>query len=85
MLAVNTPTWYPHSKLDDLKFVGSLDNNNEMNRLLGSVGKRKTNTRKASASYRHKGGYGKAKKYKPRDMRQIEDMNLQETEKDHCE
>ena len=84
MLIDGTPTWFEHTKLEDLKYAGMLDNNNEMNRLLGNSGRRKTNTRMASASYRHKGGYGKAKKYKPRDKRQIEDMNLQESEEHIC-
>ena len=84
MLSAGTPSWFVYSKRADLKFIGMLDNNNEMNRLLGNSGKRKTNTRKASASYRHKGGYGEAKKYKPRDKRQIEDMNLQEIEEHIC-
>lgn len=59
---------------------GYYENNSIMNEY-GSAGKAiKTNTRKSHASYRHKGGYGSANKYKPHDQRQIDQELDQEEE-----
>ena len=56
---------------------GKLANNNEMNALTNRGKSVKTNTRKGHSNYRHKGGYGPANNYSPRDTRQIDDMNDQ--------
>lgn len=58
-------------------YYGKLSNNNEMNALMGKSRRAKTNTRKSHSNYRHKGGYGPATNYSPRDARQIEDMDNQ--------
>ena len=56
---------------------GKLANNNEMNAFMGKSRRAKTNTRKSHSNYRHKGGYGPANNYSPRDTRQMEDMDEQ--------
>lgn len=67
-------TWW----LDkDEFYYGKLSNNNEMNAFMGKSRRAKTNTRKSHSNYRHKGGYGPANNYSPRDARQIEDMDEQ--------
>lgn len=56
---------------------GQLRNNNEMNRF-GSAGTaKKTKARHGHASYRHKGAYGPAIDYAPKDQRQVDDMKDQ--------
>lgn len=47
------------------------------NHILNHGGHTKTRTKNAYASYRHKGGYGKAEKWCSHDRRQIEDMEQQ--------
>ena len=71
-----TPSWADEIYLP--KHRNMLANNNEVNALVGAGVKTKTNTRKASASYRHKGGYGKANKYTPHDQRQLDAMDLED-------
>ena len=58
-------------------YYDKLSNNNEMNALIGKSRRAKTNTHKSHSNYRHKGGYGPANNYLPRDARQIEDMEEQ--------
>ena len=58
-------------------YYGKLSNNNEMNAVMSRGKSVKTNTRKSHSNYRHRGGYGPANNYNPRDARQIEDMNDQ--------
>lgn len=61
---------------------GYLANNNEVNARMGAGKKKKTNTRKSCASYRHHGGYGPANRYMPHDRRQIDDLIQQLDEED---
>ena len=58
-------------------YYGKLSNNNEMNAIMSQGCSKKTNTRKSHSNYRHKGGYGSADNYSPRDTRQIDDMKEQ--------
>lgn len=53
--------------------IGYYRNNNEAN--ANTQKSKKTNTRKSSSSYKHKGGYGKANKYNAHDQRQLDSMN----------
>ena len=71
-----TPSWCDSVQLP--KHLHMLANNNEVNAFVGAGVKTKTNTRKSSASYRHKGGYGKANKYTPHDQRQLDAMDLED-------
>lgn len=61
---------------------GQLRNNNEMNKFSHGGTAKKTKTKHSHASYRHKGGYGKAKQYKPHDQKQI-DQELDQEEYDN--
>ena len=65
------------------KHLGYLANNNEVNARMGAGRRKKTNTRKSCASYRHHGAYGPANKYMPHDRRQIDDLKQQLTEEDY--
>lgn len=58
-------------------YYGKLANNNEMNAVMSRGISKKTNTRKSHSNYRHKGGYGSANSYSPRDAKQIEDSEFQ--------
>lgn len=69
--------------LEDLGEPGYFANNDEANKW-GQFGRaKKTKARHSHASYRHKGGYGKAIVYCPHDLRQVEDMKQQINEVDH--
>lgn len=56
---------------------GQLRNNNDMNRVGQHGTAKKTKAKHGHASYRHKGAYGPAIDYSPRDQRQIDEMNDQ--------
>ena len=57
---------------------GQLKNNNELNALSHRGKARKTKAKHGHSSYRHKGTYGTAKVYKPREQRQIDCINQSE-------
>ena len=67
-------TWNPAPIEELISALGMLANNNYVN---GLGNGRKTNVRKKHSRYRHKGGYGKDKQWKPHDERQVEDMDQQ--------
>lgn len=79
LLTVKTRSWSTPNLPEQ---TGRLANNNEVNARMGAGKRKKTNTRKSCASYRHHGGYGPANKYKPHDRRQIEKLKQQLTESD---
>lgn len=56
---------------------GQLRNNNEMNRFGQHGTAKKTKAKHGHASYRHKGDYGPAIDYAPKDQRQVDDMKDQ--------
>ena len=58
-------------------YYGKLSNNNEMNAIMSQGRSKKTNTRKSHSNYRHKGGYGSATTYSPRDAKQVADIDAQ--------
>ena len=63
--------------LDKDYCYSKLANNNEMNAIMSRGTSTKTNTRKSHSNYRHKGGFGPANNYAPKDTRQLNDMNDQ--------
>ena len=63
--------------LDKDQDYNKLANNNEMNAVISKGKRAKTNTRKSHSNYRHKGGYGPANNYVPKDARQLDDINYQ--------
>lgn len=69
--------WYLNADLDD----GYYKNNHEVSKSLTGGKSTKTNTRKGHASYRcTQGDYGKAKKYSPHDIRQLQKMSNEDFE-----
>ena len=57
---------------------GYFTNNDEISKYITAGKSKKTKTKNGHASYRHKGAYGAAVDYSPRDKRQIDRMNLEE-------
>ena len=62
---------------------GYYKNNHEVSKAITGGKSKKTNTRKGHSSYRcTQGDYGKAKKYSPHDMRQMQKMNDEDFDDD---
>lgn len=71
--------WYLNADLED----GYYKNNHEVSKAITAGKSTKTNTRKGHSSYRcTQGDYGKAKKYSPHDMRQLQKMNDEDFDDD---
>lgn len=56
---------------------GQLRNNNEMNKYTNAGTAKKTKTKHGHASYRHKGAYGSAINYAPKEQRQVDEFENQ--------
>jgi hypothetical protein len=71
--------WYLNADLEN----GYYKNNHEVSKAITRGKSKKTNTRKGHSSYRcTQGDYGKAKKYSPHDVRQLQKMNNEDFDND---